>query len=187
MHTDQQLKNVFDSTVDGLPPQVFRDPPISLTGGNETTIYAFSFDVADEHPFSGPLIVRIFDKTSGESQQYLWEAATHEVLAEEGYPVPRILLASDHPGLGAPWLIMERIPGSMLVGDALEMPWGVFKFASVFVSLPVLLAELHRKLHEMDPHKLQVALAARFFDSGGVYAPPGPGRPGPRPRRRRSR
>ena len=99
MNTVQKLTDQFRHTIEGLPPHVFAQAPINLLGGNETTIYSFSFDVPVDHPFSGPLIARIFNKAATDPQQYLWEAAVHNVLANQGLPVPRILkpVATERP------------------------------------------------------------------------------------------
>jgi aminoglycoside phosphotransferase (APT) family kinase protein len=172
MNTDQKLTEQFRRTIERLPPHVFAETPVKLLGGNETTIYSFSFDVPADHPFTGPLIVRIFNKAGTHPQQYLWEAVAHNVLADQGFPVPRILTSSAEAGVGDPWLIMERVPGTMLGGDALEMPWGISRFPSVFFALPRQLADLHTKLHAIDPRLMKTELSALPVDSE-LFTPSG--------------
>jgi aminoglycoside phosphotransferase len=169
---DLRLQEVFRGTIDGLPTQVFSQPPADLLGGNETTIYAFEFDVPADHLFSGPLVIRIFDKAATHPQQYLWEAAAHNVLASQGFPVPRILRSSVDDGLGGPWLIMDRLPGEMLGSEAMVMPWGVFRFPSVMRSLPDSLAELHTRLHALDPGRMKTELADLPIDAE-MFTPEG--------------
>ena len=163
---DLKLREVFRRSIGGLSANVFSEPPVNLLGGNETTIYAFELDVHSDHPLSGPLVIRIFDKAATHPQQYLWEAAAHNVLAVQGYPVPRILQSSADDGLGDPWLIMARLPGVMLGSEAMVMPWGVFRFPSVTLSLPTQLAELHTRLHALDPGRMKTELATLPVDPG---------------------
>jgi aminoglycoside phosphotransferase (APT) family kinase protein len=165
MNTVQKLADQFRHTIEGLPPQVFAETPVNLLGGNETTIYSFSFDVPADHRFSGPLVVRIFNKAATDPQQYLWEAAVHNVLHDQGFPVPRILHASAEADPGGPWLIMDRVPGTMLGSDALEMPWGIFRFPLVIKKLPRQLAELHTRLHAIDPSPIAEQLSVLPVDS----------------------
>ncbi len=172
MNNAQKLTEQFRHTVEGLPLHVFAEMPVNLLGGNETTIYSFRFDVPDDHPFSGPLIVRIFNKVATDPQQYLWEATVHKVLANQGYPVPRILKASAEGDLGGPWLIMDRVPGTMLGADALEMPWGIVRFPFVLKALPRQLADLQTRLHALEPDLMHEELSAlpvdpEFFTPAG--------------------
>ena len=115
--------------------------------------------------------MRIFANDYSDPRQYLWEAAAHSALTRVGFPVPRILLASAEPGLGGPWLVMERIAGAMLGSNAFEMPAGVLHFPGLYRNLPGLLAELHLKLHALDPAPMieslvSIAPEARFSPAG---------------------
>ena len=126
-----------------LPDHVFSQRPIRLIGGNETTIYAFSFDVPPSHFCSGPLILRIFDSSISHPKQYRWEAVTHDVLRNSGYPIPGILVAGVDPDIGA-FVIMERLEGIMMGSDGLKMPGGLLHFPAIFRNLP---AERRLKLY----------------------------------------
>jgi aminoglycoside phosphotransferase (APT) family kinase protein len=78
----------------------------------------------------------------------LREQATQNTLAEQGYRTPRVLLASvDATVLGAPFLLMERVPGTPLTRAGVR-------------TLLRVLVELHLRLHVLDPAPLRRALGA---------------------------
>jgi aminoglycoside phosphotransferase (APT) family kinase protein len=111
--------------------------PTHLTGGFDTQIFAFRLAPAPP-AFSGPLILRLLD-AHHDPGRVLSEQATQNVLADLGYPAPRVLLATiDARPLGGAFLIMERLAGQPLpkVGIAI--------MASV-------LAQLQARLHDLDP------------------------------------
>ena len=154
-----------------LAGYTFSRPPRKLVGGNETTIFAISFNVPVDHPCSGPLIIRIFDSPAGHPEQYRWEAATHDELVRSGYPVPRILVAAKTADIGA-FVIMERLDGTMLGSEGLEMPSGVVHFPKIVRNLPTTLAGLHLELHRIDPLPLQRQLSTLNL-SPDVFTPVG--------------
>ncbi|MCZ6641636.1 MAG: phosphotransferase [Gammaproteobacteria bacterium] len=152
------LREACLSHLPDLADHTFSEPPERLPGGNETSIFAISFDVPPHHPCSGPLIIRIFDNPASHFEQYRWEAATHDVLVRSGYPVPKVLVAARHAKIGA-FVIMERLNGVMLGSQGLEMPAGVLHFPKIYRNLPATLADLHLELHRVDPLPLQQKLS----------------------------
>ncbi len=119
--TSNNLREACRRHLPDLPDCPFSEPPRRIVGGNETTIYTISFDVPADHSYGGSLIMRIFDSPASPPEQYLWEAATHEVLMRSGYRVPRILIAAEDPTIGT-FVIMEHLNGIMMGSDGLEMP-----------------------------------------------------------------
>jgi aminoglycoside phosphotransferase (APT) family kinase protein len=83
----------------------------------------------------------------------LREQATQNTLADQGYPAPRVLLASvDRTPLGAPFLVMERVPGVSLIAAG---PLGMDR----------VLVDLQLRLHALDASPLRRALGeAVTFD-----------------------
>jgi aminoglycoside phosphotransferase (APT) family kinase protein len=128
----------------------FAEHPVSVKGGFDTQIFAFRLaGVAPAH--SGPLILRLLDAHHDPSRA-LRERATQNALAELGYPAPRVLLASaDSTILGGAFLIMERV-----VGDPLPK-------VSVRAMVNVL-AEMHLRLHDLDPESFLRAVAREALE-----------------------
>ena len=105
-------------SVSARPALAYAEPPTLMTGGYDATILRFSVQGAPE-PFSGPLVLRLFHATV-DTQRAPREAAVQNALAEMGYLAPRVLVAESRAEpLGAPFLIMEHLPGRPL-GSAFE-------------------------------------------------------------------
>jgi aminoglycoside phosphotransferase (APT) family kinase protein len=143
----------------GVDDLKFRGDPERVLGGNETTIFRFALDVPDDHGFAGALIARIYFETRNPLQHRI-EAQVHSTLRARGYPVPAVRFVSDGDGLGAPWILMDKLPGAMLGSEALEMPWGIVRFRDALHAVPRKLAELHLQLHGVSPEVLEEELAA---------------------------
>ena len=95
------------------PVLAYAEAPTRMSGGYDATILRFSLQSAPD-PFSGPLVLRLFQATAG-AQRAPREAAVQNALAELGYPAPRVFLAEARiEPLGGPFLIMERMPGRSL-------------------------------------------------------------------------
>jgi aminoglycoside phosphotransferase (APT) family kinase protein len=112
-------ENIVGSLLDYLrsvtacPVLAYAEAPTRMRGGYDATILRFGLRGAPD-PFSGPLVLRLFQATA-DAQQAPREAAVQNALAELGYLAPRVLIAetSIEP-LGGPFLIMERMPGRAL-------------------------------------------------------------------------
>jgi aminoglycoside phosphotransferase (APT) family kinase protein len=116
-------------------------PPAPLSGGFDTIIHALRLNgvVGD---WSGPLVLRIMTRgTSGGRVRR--EAAAHAALDEAGFPVPRVLLVEPDPApLGAPFLIMQRVPGETMRSAAAKS-----KSIAAYLAIPRRLAEIYARLH----------------------------------------
>jgi aminoglycoside phosphotransferase (APT) family kinase protein len=117
--------------------------PTPLGGGFDTEILALRLRGAPP-AWAGPLVLRIL-RPHHDPARVLREEATQNVLADLGYPAPRVLLATrDVAPIGAPFLVMTRLPG----GPLMERPLGM---AGV-------LLDAQLQLHALDPASLARAL-----------------------------
>ena len=148
----------------GADDLAFAERPEPVLGGNDTTIYAFSLDVADDHELSGELIARIFPANGGQLQHRM-EATVHNGLGAQGYPVPAVRFVSDGDGVGGPWIVMDRIPGTVLGSEGLQMPSGILHLRGLLRSVPRTLADLQLALHALEPRTLSKALTALVEDA----------------------
>ena len=125
------------------PALAFLEPPLQLTGGHDTTIFAFQLKGAPPD-FSGRLVLRVFDESGGACARF--EGTAQSAIAELGYPAPRALHVSESGGaLGRAYLIMPQIDGKQLVAA------GVFRLGG-------LLAGAQAALHALDPVPVRLAL-----------------------------
>lgn len=114
-----------------------------LGGGFDTEVYAFRLRGAPA-PLAGPLVLRVFRAHHGPAL-VAREQATQNALADQRYPVPRVLLAAlDPAALGGPFAVMERVPGRPLL--------------SRVVGMGRVLAEAQARLHALDPSPLRGTL-----------------------------
>jgi aminoglycoside phosphotransferase (APT) family kinase protein len=137
------------------PDLSYAEAPSQITGGFDTLVFRFRLaDAPDE--FAGPLILRVFrEEDSGERARY--EQTVHDAVVALGYPAPRVLLAEpDDAPLGRAFLIMERVPGRVM----LDL---FFRPSRLWFSLAPFLAEAHVRLHSVDPKPL-----LRAFESEGL-------------------
>jgi aminoglycoside phosphotransferase (APT) family kinase protein len=130
------------------------EPPVPVTGGFDTSIYAFHL-VGAPLALSGPLILRVL-AAHHDPRRALREQAIQNALAAQGYPAPRAPLASADPAeLGAGFVIMERRPGrSLLEHRGLGMAGA--------------LVRAQRRLHSMDAEAVRQAIEAAV--PGGAQA-----------------
>lgn len=118
--------------------------------GNETLIYGFSLD-SPPVEISGELILRLFWRDA-DPERARREAATHAVLRDLGYPVPRVVLTCpDAAVLGAPFLVMERAAGRPMLDWYTKFPH-CLRIADRVVAL-------QRRLHTFDTERMRSAFA----------------------------
>src|SRR5262249_28667088 len=97
---------------------------------------------------TGPLVLRVL-RAHHDPAMILREHAAQNALADQGYPAPRVVHASLDPApLGAPFLLMRRMPGTPLLSTG---PVGMDR----------LLLEAQLRLHALDPAPLVLALGER--------------------------
>jgi aminoglycoside phosphotransferase (APT) family kinase protein len=129
----------------GEPALELAEPLAAVGGGFDTEIYTVRLRPAPP-AWAGPLVLRLL-RPHHDPAMVLREQATQNTVADLGYPAPRVRLASVDPvPLGAPFLIMERMPGRPLTARPLGMAGAVCH------------AQLW--LHGLDPAPLGRALGA---------------------------
>jgi len=126
----------------------YAEPPKPLSGGFDTIIHGLRLS-GTTGDWSGPLILRIMARgTSGARVRR--EAAAHAALDRAGFPVPRVLLAEPEPApLGAPFLIMQRMPGETMWSAAQA------RGLAALPAIPRRLAEIHAALHRVSGELLR--------------------------------
>lgn len=102
-----------------------REPGPLLAAGRDADVFEYG---------TGAVLRR-----SREGRSLLVEARILEFLHAHGYPVPRVIEVSDD---GAD-LVMERVDGPTMVDQVGHRPWTLRRAARQ-------LAELHRRLHELE-------------------------------------
>jgi aminoglycoside phosphotransferase (APT) family kinase protein len=144
------------------PHLAYVEPPARILGGFDTLVYSLSLAGAPS-PLAGPLILRAFRQDNG-PERARFETAVQNEIARQGYPAPRALYTCADPGpLGKAFLIMERLPGRIML-EAMLRP------SPQFFRAPVILGELHAKLHGLDPERLLAALEGPGPRSDGRLA-----------------
>jgi aminoglycoside phosphotransferase (APT) family kinase protein len=126
------------------PALDFAEPPVPLTGGFDTEILTFTLREAPP-AWSVPLVLRIL-RPHHDPMLARREQAVQNTAAEAGYPAPRVVLAMPETGvLGAPFLVMQRLPGRPLIEVS---PLGMDR----------VLVDIQTRLHALDPAPLRHAL-----------------------------
>ena len=164
----------------------YREPPVRIHGGNNTTVYGFRLANAPQG-WGGSLILRILRREQ-DPRDVLVEAAVQNALVAQGYPAPPMLLAStDAARLGGAFQVMERLPGrpllladmdaAMLVGTTRAPAWSwqslrrggllaetVPEFGrAAFGDWSLQLARLAAALHDVDPEPARAAVEKAGF------------------------
>lgn len=134
----------------------FSAPPAALSGGFDTSIFAFRLKGAPAD-WSGELVLRVM-AFAASALRARREAATHAALVESGFPAPRILLVETQGEvLGKPFLVMERLPGETMWSAAVGPGGGLGRLWG----MPRQLGEIHARLHGV-PGIALLECAARF-------------------------
>lgn len=136
----------------------FAVAPARLSGGFDTSIFAFRLGDAALARWQGDLILRLMARAE-HSLRVLREAATHAALVISGFPAPEALVAEPDPtALDRPFLIMRRLPGPNMLVNAV----GPHGRAARIARLARDLAQAHALLHAVTADALYEG--ARQFD-----------------------
>ncbi len=150
------------------PGLSYAEAPVRLTGGNETFIYSFRLHGAPEE-LAGPLILRAYREGYARPDQARFEAAVQNAIAGLGYPAASVLVTAPGPDvLGTPFVIMQRLPGTLLlegIGELDESGRMRFQQSRSFLrsigllrEIPRICAEAQTRLHALDPQPLLDAI-----------------------------
>jgi len=123
---------------------VYQESPQPICWGWETHTYQLQFRAGPNlpAPLAGPLILRIYSNANGVPRACR-EFAVQRRLCALGFPAPKPLLLQRNCALfGAPFVLMERIPGETVCHRILSHPWELFTLAGR-------MAELHARLHRL--------------------------------------
>ena len=126
---------------------VYAAPPARMQGGSDTHTYRFELRGGPPE-LERPLVLRLFPKVHGPSRA-LREGFVQNMLAGAGCPAPRVHAAcTDLSILGGAFVVMEHLPGELMVFSPLE-------------TVPDMLAKAHAALHRLDPNPIAEALRER--------------------------
>lgn len=149
------------------PGLTYAEPPVRVLGGFDTLIYGFRLKGAAEG-WSGPLILRVFHQHA-DPVRARWESAVQTALVQLGYPAPRVLLVGTTTEVvGGPFIIMERLPGRMMLDDVVKPSRLFSALPRILGEVPRVVAEAQAKLHALDPSPLLRALEAEGLPAHGA-------------------
>jgi aminoglycoside phosphotransferase (APT) family kinase protein len=138
-------------------------PPSPIAIGVET--WVFGLELRNAPPeLGGPLVLRLFPPDA-DPEQARFEQVVQNTVAGLGYPAPRVPhLRTDAATLGGAFLLMERMPGRMML-DSLFAGRNVVLHAPRLIAealsrMPGTLADAQLRLHSLDAERLQRALEA---------------------------
>jgi aminoglycoside phosphotransferase (APT) family kinase protein len=155
----------------------YEDPPVALAPGNETTIYAFRLKGLAP-PLDRPLILRLF-RSGTPRRAVLTETVVQNAVAAQGFPAaPAHSICADTSVLGAPFFVMERLPGRPLYGESLELDRsgrpsvglaGVLRDGvRMLTEQPQTLARVDARIHSLDSSAVIDALERAGLDWSGM-------------------
>jgi len=120
-----------------------------LHGGFETHIYQFQLKSSPKE-LNTPLVLRLYPEFR-DPLNAVWENNIQNVLANEGYPVPRAyIICKDKSILGGAFFIMDFLPGEPTL-TPIEV-------------VPEMLGKTHAALHKINPKGLIKSLNDQGID-----------------------
>ncbi len=122
-----------------------------MEGGNEA--YLYKFRISGIEDYDGKLVLRLFPSYN-HPETADWQAMIHNLLREEGLPVPRVYLTtSDTSILGGSFLVMDYVEG-----EAVD--------PGVDPSILVLTAKTQAMLHLKEGKKMSEKIIAQGHSPG---------------------
>ena len=119
---------------------------VAMEGGYEA--YLYKFKIKGNQGCNGKLVLRLFPSYA-HPESATWQAMIHNLLKEEGLPVPRVhLSSSDKSILGGSFLVMDYIEGRVI--DQTNDPY-----------ILVLTAKTQAMLHQKDGKKISEQIIAQ--------------------------
>ena len=155
------------------PALQWREPPERLEGGFENLTAALRLEGAPSN-LSGPLILRRF-RPDRDPAGIRFESAVHSAVARQHYPAPRVLLHCEDPEpIDGAYLLMERLPGHILLGEVAHIDQvfttlgSTLRHAPRMVSealgrIPRDMARMHARLHGLDAKAVASAVECAGF------------------------
>ena len=123
----------------------------AMAGGNEAYLYRFKISGIED--YNSRLVLRLFPSYNHEETAN-WQAMIHNLLREEGLPVPKVYLTtSDTSILGGSFLVMDYVEG-----EAID--------PGVDPSVLVLTAKTQAMLHLKEGKKISEKIIAQGHSAG---------------------
>jgi aminoglycoside phosphotransferase (APT) family kinase protein len=150
------------------PAATYIDEPSRFSSGVEARVYAFRLGGVPD-ALSDRLVLRLFGShVAGERARL--EGAVQDVVARMGFPAARVLhVCEDAAPLGGPFMIMERVPGDVMLAPLTRPGANIVDLIrlvpSLLVRMPPIIADLQAKLHALDANVLRRELDALGLDS----------------------
>lgn len=127
----------------------FDQLPERITGGFDTLTYQFSIR-GTGGTLDQPLVLRMY-REPVDGVRARFEAALTNAVVDLGFPAPRVLLSCEDPEvIGRPFIIMQRVPGTLLVRRL---------FGPSILTVPGIVADAHVRLHSLDGEVIRSAIA----------------------------
>ena len=142
-------------------PQAFMRPPTPLTGGFWAAIYSFELE-APPPDLGGPLVLRVMPIDGPVS-----ETIVQRVVAEQGYPTPRVVADGVDEGLGGAFMVMEHVDGVQLL-SGLGMGRLLLQLPATLRRLAHQMSTAALRLHALDPMPVVDALVAAGINIGAL-------------------
>jgi aminoglycoside phosphotransferase (APT) family kinase protein len=138
------------------PDASYTEEPSRFSAGVENRVFGLEFHGASR--LRGPLVLKLF-------AQYVdvWRARCEGIvqneIASQDFPAPRVLhVCENRDVLGAPFLIMERLPGSVMLDPLGSMDPPILKLLLLMPQtafrMPDAIASLLVRLHHLNPRPL---------------------------------
>jgi aminoglycoside phosphotransferase (APT) family kinase protein len=143
-------------------PQAFAQPPTPMTGGFWAAIYGFELDQPPAE-LRGPLVLRVMPSPDAA----LVETIVQRVVAEQGYPTPRVLLGASDDALGGAFMVMERVDGDALLAG-LGIGRALFGLPKTLRWLARQLSIASVQLHDLDPQPIIESLELAGVDRAAL-------------------
>lgn len=158
---------------DVLGPSAYAEPPTAMTPGNDTQVYAFRMSEP-----AHPLVLRVF-RIGEDPKRPMFEATLQNALADQGLPVPRARAVGSDPSiLGAPFFVMDRVPGRALYDEAIsladsgapEVDWRAMlkQGREMLFGIPRVLADVALATHALDVAPIVAALTGAGLDPSEI-------------------
>ncbi len=147
---DEALLRVLSAHTGRL--EAFAHRPTRMTGGYWAAIYGFEL-ARPPAGLQGPQVLRVMPN----SDAAVRETIVQRLVAEQGYPTPRVVLDGFDEGLGGAFMVMEHVDGVTPLGD-LGFGRAVAGVPKTLRRLPQQLSTATHRLHGLDPQPIIAAL-----------------------------
>jgi len=155
----------------------FAEPPVPLAPGNQTVVHAFRLKGLAP-PLDRALVLRLFPPGTDPLCVRI-EAVLQNAIAAQGFPAARAYATCEREDvLGAPFFVMERLPGVPFFGDSLKLedsgvpritPRAVVRDGlRMLLRVPRVCAEVEARIHGLDASQLITALEEAHLPWNGL-------------------